>query len=95
MVGEVAAAGMSQGIGVGLRITFQFLAFISIALAFGNLLPIPVLDGGQIVMYLYELISRKPLSPKQISRFQTVGAVIVLGLLGLAVFSDLLFITKG
>ncbi|KGE73798.1 RIP metalloprotease RseP [Spirochaeta lutea] len=95
MVGEIATSSMSQGLGTGLRITFQFLAFISIALAFGNLLPIPVLDGGQILMYLFEWVRRKPLSPKQISLFQTIGAVIVIGLLGFAVFSDLLFITRG
>ena len=92
MVGQAASVGFSQGISQGLRIISQFLAIISVALAFGNLLPIPVLDGGQALMYTYELVSRKPLTPKTITRFQTVGAALVLLLLVWALFSDVLFI---
>jgi len=92
MVGQAASVGFSQGIAQGFRIVSQFLAIISIALAFGNLLPIPVLDGGQALMYFYELVSRKPLTPKAITRFQTLGAALVILLLIWALFSDVLFI---
>ncbi len=92
MVGEAATLGFTQGIGTGFRLIFHFLSIISIALAFGNMLPIPVLDGGQTLMYSYEFISKKRLTPKAITVFQTFGAVIVVGLLFFALFSDLLFI---
>ncbi|MBI9100458.1 MAG: RIP metalloprotease RseP, partial [Spirochaetaceae bacterium] len=48
--GEIASSGFQQGMGKGFLSFFQFVSFISIALFFMNLLPIPALDGGQIVL---------------------------------------------
>ena len=92
LVGEAAVSGFSESLGTGFRQLFQFLAFISIALAFGNLLPIPVLDGGQILMYSFEAISRKKLTPRIVRIFNTAGMVLVFALLVFALFNDILFI---
>lgn len=59
--------------------------FISMLLAFMNLLPIPMLDGGYILFLLYEMVSGKEPSRKFMEYAQTVGLVIVLSLL---VFSN-------
>ncbi|MDR0877473.1 MAG: RIP metalloprotease RseP, partial [Treponema sp.] len=54
MVGDVAAEGFGQSIGTGLRSMADFLALISVALCIMNLLPLPVLDGGMIVLFIIE-----------------------------------------
>ena len=65
-------------------------AFISVILAFMNLLPIPGLDGGYVIFLLFEMISGKKVSEKVMERATTVGLVLLLGLMlyanGLDVF---------
>lgn len=56
-------------------------AFISIALAFMNLLPIPGLDGGYVIFLLFEMITGKKVSEKVMERATTVGLVILLALM--------------
>ncbi|MDR2747583.1 MAG: site-2 protease family protein [Treponema sp.] len=94
MTGDVAAEGFSEGIAEGLSSLFNFLALISVALCIMNLLPLPVLDGGAIVLYLVEAVKRKPLHPRTINAFQTVGVVLIFGLLVFAVFGDILFLVR-
>jgi regulator of sigma E protease len=94
MTGDVAAEGFAEGVGTGLSSLFNFLALISVALCMMNLLPLPVLDGGSIVLYLVEAIKRKPLHPRTINAFQTVGVVLIFGLLVFAVFGDILFLVR-
>jgi len=55
------------------------------------LLPIPALDGGHCVFLLVEMVRGKPLSDKALMRAQVVGFVIIMGLMVLAVSSDLFF----
>ncbi|MCT4583048.1 MAG: RIP metalloprotease RseP [Flavobacteriales bacterium] len=59
---------------------WSITAFLSIMLAFLNLLPIPMLDGGHIVFLTYEMIAGRPPSEKFLMNAQMVGLVIVLGL---------------
>ena len=56
-------------------------AFISVALAFMNLLPIPGLDGGYVIFLLFEMITGKKVSEKVMERATTVGLVILLALM--------------
>lgn len=56
-------------------------AWISFALAFMNILPIPALDGGHVMFLIYEMISGRPPSDKFLERAQTIGILIVLSLL--------------
>ena len=92
MTGEVAATGFSQGIGSGISAMMQFLAFISIALCMMNLLPLPVLDGGMILLFIAEMIRKKPLPPRFVNAFQTVGIVLIAGLMFFALFGDIRYL---
>jgi regulator of sigma E protease len=95
MVGEVAAAGFGQSFGAGLSTMANFLSLISISLCIMNLLPLPVLDGGMIVLFIIEAIKRRPLNPRAIAAFQTVGVVLIFGLMIFAFFGDILYLVKG
>lgn len=71
------------------RAFWGITAFISIVLAFMNLLPIPVLDGGYILFVLWEMITGKKVSDKFMQRALTIGMYLVLGLLVLANGNDI------
>ncbi len=95
MVGEVATIGMQGGIGRALLSFFNFLSLISVTLFFMNLLPIPVLDGGQILLSLLEMVARRPLHPRLVYHYQLVGNIIILALMFFALFNDILFFARG
>jgi regulator of sigma E protease len=92
MVGDIAAEGFGQSFGAGLRSMMEFLAIISIALCVMNLLPLPILDGGLIIISIVEMIRRKPIHPRAIRVFQTVGVVLIFGLMLFAVFGDIKYL---
>lgn len=94
MVGDAAAEGFDRSFGAGISSMASFLSLISIALCIMNLLPLPVLDGGMIILFIIELINRRPLNPKAIYAFQTVGVVLIFGLMIFAVFGDILFLAR-
>jgi regulator of sigma E protease len=94
MVGEVATEGFGRSFGTGLRSMGDFLALISVALCIMNLLPLPILDGGLIVLSVVEMIRRKPLHPKAINAFQTVGVVIIFSLMAFAIFGDIQYLAR-
>ena len=87
--GDVVRRGFHNGFGPGMLWSFEFMALISISLAFLNLLPIPVLDGGQILLFASEFIGNKPLNPKFAYRYQFIGIIIVLAILVGATMNDL------
>lgn len=60
---------------------WMFTGFLSLALAFMNFLPIPMLDGGYIMFILWEIITGKKVSDKVIYYANNVGLFIVLGLM--------------
>ena len=71
--------------------SFWYLtAFLSLILAFMNLLPIPALDGGHVMFLLYEIIVGKPAPEKVMEYAQMVGMVLLLSLLVYANGNDLL-----
>ncbi len=68
---------------------FGFLALLSVSLGALNLLPIPVLDGGQLVFGLFEVLLGKPLPERiQMAGYQ-VGVVLVLSIMMFALYNDL------
>lgn len=94
LVGEVAQQGFQSGLGQGLVSFFNFISLISVMLFFMNMLPIPVLDGGQILLSAFEGVTRKPLRPRFVYRYQMIGTAIVLVIIGFAFFSDILFLAR-
>jgi regulator of sigma E protease len=81
MAGESAMAGTTSFL--------WFLVLISLALGFMNLLPIPILDGGQVVMQAIEWIKGSPLSERVQLAGQQVGIMLVVLLMGIALYNDI------
>ena len=81
------AAGVTALEGPGYYL--QFLAVISLSLAVLNLLPVPVLDGGQVVFQLAEWARGRPLPERAQQLTQQVGMALLAVLMGIAFYNDL------
>ncbi len=86
-IGIAGFAGDSARAGPGVFV--QFLVLISLSLGFLNLLPIPILDGGQIVFVVAEWLKGSPLSERVQAFGWHAGLVMLALLMGVAVFNDL------
>jgi regulator of sigma E protease len=80
-------AGKSAG--MGLTQYLLFLALISVSLGVLNLLPLPVLDGGHLMYYLWEGLTGKPVSDVWMDYLQRAGIAILLAMMSIALFNDL------
>ncbi len=80
-------AGQSAAEGVSAFL--YFLVLISLSLGFLNLLPIPILDGGQIVFQLVEWVKGSPMSDRAQALGQQVGIALLILLMGVALFNDI------
>jgi len=84
--------GIAQMAGDALRESWtdylRLMVLISINLGILNLLPIPILDGGQATLFIIESLNRKPLSLRTKIAVQQVGLTVVLLLMGLAFWND-------
>ena len=85
LIGQLAG----QATRMGLDALLGFMALISVNLAILNLLPIPVLDGGQFLFLLAEGVLRRPLSLKLRERLTAVGLVLILLLMVFAFSNDI------
>lgn len=68
---------------------WNLTALLSLVLAFMNILPIPALDGGHVLLIIVEKLRGRPLSEKAMERVQTVGMVLVLALMVFAFGNDI------
>jgi len=80
-------AGKSANI--GLTQYLLFLALISVSLGVLNLLPLPALDGGHLMYYLWEWGTGKPISDVWMERLQRGGIAVLLVVMSIAVFNDI------
>jgi regulator of sigma E protease len=90
-VGAVATSGFSLGFSHGLVSYLRFLCLLSVVLFLMNLLPIPGLDGGQVLVYALEAARRRPLNPKVIARIQMISFSFIILVAVLITFSDIMF----
>ena len=74
---------------VGWQPFFAFLAMISISIGLLNLLPFPMLDGGQLLYDAWELVAGKRISISMQEQFQKLGLLLLISLSFLALFNDL------
>ena len=98
LTGNMGAENLSGPIGIaqmagntaqaGLLPFMYLMALLSISLGVLNLLPIPVLDGGQLTLLGIEALRGKPLSEKSENFIYTSGAVLVGALMIFAIFND-------
>ena len=79
-------AGKSASIGWTAYLTF--LALISVSLGVLNLLPLPVLDGGHLMYYLWEAVTGRGVSDAWMERLQRGGVAILLVMMSVALFND-------
>jgi regulator of sigma E protease len=73
----------------GLPKLFYFLCMLSVSLAFLNVLPIPVLDGGHLFFLLIEKLKGSPVSERVLSYSQIVGLVLIVSLVVYVTFNDI------
>lgn len=76
------------------QIFWEMTAFLSIILAFMNILPIPALDGGHVMFLLYEIITRRKPNEKVLEYAQMAGMILLLSLLVFANGNDILRLFK-
>jgi regulator of sigma E protease len=90
-IGNAATSGFQLGFGAGVVSFFRFLSFLSVVLFLMNLLPIPAMDGGQIVLFIVEIVRGSPVRSRLIWRFQLIGFSLLIILSLMVTFSDILF----
>jgi regulator of sigma E protease len=89
----VQAAG--QQARLGLEYLLNFMAVISVNLGVLNLLPIPILDGGHFLFFLFEAILRRPLDTRHREIAQQVGLVLLVSLMAFAFYNDIARVVHG
>ncbi|WP_290002579.1 RIP metalloprotease RseP [Faucicola atlantae] len=78
-----------QSFGINWQAVLSFMAVVSLSLAVLNLLPIPVLDGGHIVLYAYEAVFGKPMPERVQAIGMNIGLVLLGGFMILAISNDI------
>ena len=78
--GQSARLGLAQFLG--------FLAVVSISLGVLNLLPLPMLDGGHLMYYLFEAVTGRPVSELWLDRLQRGGVAVIVLMMSLALYND-------
>jgi len=77
-----------QSVNQGLAYYLGFLALVSVSLGVLNLLPLPMLDGGHLMYYLFEGITGRPVSDAWLARLQRGGVAVLLMMMSVALFND-------
>ncbi len=77
-----------QSVQLGLAYYLGFLAVVSVSLGVLNLLPLPMLDGGHLMYYLFEAVTGRPVSEQWLERLQRGGVAIMLMMMSLALYND-------
>ena len=76
-IGMLTTSGFAHGFNSGIRIALFLLASVSISLAVANLLPIPALDGGLILVSFAELVTGRTFHPRMYLVLQIVGTIMI------------------
>ena len=85
-IAQISSAAVQTG-------TFDFIfliGVISTAIGLLNLFPIPVLDGGHLVTYVYEAVVRRPPNPRFLQTVMAIGMVLLLSMMLLASYNDIM-----
>jgi regulator of sigma E protease len=98
LIGEASVKNLSgpltiadyagQSVQQGLAYYLGFLALVSVSLGVLNLLPLPMLDGGHLMYYLFEGVTGRPVSELWLARLQRGGIAVLLVLMSVALFND-------
>ena len=98
LVGEASLKNLSgpltiadyagRSVSLGLAYYLSFLAVVSVSLGVLNLLPLPVLDGGHLMYYLFEGVTGRAVSEVWLDRLQRGGVAIMLMMMSVALYND-------
>ncbi len=98
LVGEASLKNLSgpitiadyagQSVQLGLAYYLGFLALVSVSLGVLNLLPLPMLDGGHLMYYIFEALTGRPVSDEWLMRLQRGGIVVLLMMMSVALYND-------
>jgi len=83
-IADVAGQSVQQGLAYYLG----FLALVSVSLGVLNLLPLPMLDGGHLMYYIFEGLTGRPVSDLWLARLQRGGIAVLLLMMSVALFND-------
>ena len=83
-IADYAGQSASQGLAYYLG----FLALVSVSLGVLNLLPLPMLDGGHLMYYIFEGVTGRPVSDLWLARLQRGGIAVLLLMMSVALFND-------
>jgi regulator of sigma E protease len=83
-IADVAGQSAQQGLAYYLG----FLALVSVSLGVLNLLPLPMLDGGHLMYYIFEGLTGRPVSDQWLARLQRGGVAVLLLMMSVALFND-------
>lgn len=93
-IGMTTIDGFKDSLYMGFRNFLSIISYISLALAFFNLLPLPAVDGGHIVLNLYEIITRKTISLKVIYIINMIGFLLLISLAIIIAYFDIFNISN-
>lgn len=85
MIGKIAGESLARG----LIVFLTNMAIFSVGLGVLNILPVPILDGGHLVLLGVEMVRGKPLTIRQMEIIQGVGLILILTLMGIAFHNDI------
>jgi regulator of sigma E protease len=88
-IGSFITIGSIFDAGWDWEVFWRTTAFLSLILAFMNLLPIPALDGGHVAFLLYEIVAGRPAPQKFLEKAQLIGVVLLLALMAFAIGNDI------
>jgi regulator of sigma E protease len=98
LVGEASLKNLSgpltiadyagQSVNQGLAFYLGFLALVSISLGVLNLLPLPMLDGGHLMYYIFEAVTGRPPSDLWLARLQRGGIAVLMLMMSVALYND-------
>ncbi|MCG8569852.1 MAG: site-2 protease family protein, partial [Spirochaetes bacterium] len=89
IIGSTTVEAMKEGWQEALKSFFQLISYISLALAIFNLLPFPAVDGGHLILYSYEIITRRTINMRIIYTINFLGFMILIGLAIFIAFLDI------